>query len=132
LEIEDLLYSVYQILSCRESCRVSSKPIWVKKITEILNDELAGKLLYKDIAASMDIHPVQLSRDFKKYFGCSMGEYARKLKIQKAINLMCETGLSLTEISHQCGFADQSHFIKWFRFFTGHSPLRFRKNSLIC
>jgi AraC-like DNA-binding protein len=56
-------------------------------------------------------HPVHLSREFPKYFDTTLGDYIRATKVQRAVALLPNPGLSLTDISLECGFADQSHFI---------------------
>jgi AraC-like DNA-binding protein len=124
--IEDLLILVYNGLM-QTSGIIGSKPPWMSKLIEILNDCCAEKLNYKKIAAILGIHPVHLSRDFKKHTGISLGEYTRRLKIQNALNLVSAKEYTLTQIALMSGFADQSHFIKWFRHFTGINPLLYRK-----
>lgn len=125
--IEDLLISLYDGLMKTSGSKSRFKQSWIGKLIELLNDCRNEKLLYREIAAILGIHPVHLSRDFKKHTGISLGEYSRKLKIQNALNLISVKKYTLTQVAHMSGFADQSHFIKWFRYFTGINPLLFRK-----
>lgn len=39
------------------------------------------------------------------------------------------TALDLTSVAHHCGYADQSHFIRDFKSFTGERPGLFIKNE---
>ncbi|MDC7218370.1 MAG: AraC family transcriptional regulator [Spirochaetales bacterium] len=50
-------------------------------------------------------------------------------RIQRAI-LLFETDLSLTDIALDCGFSDQSHFIRQFRLYTGLAPREYRRAIL--
>jgi AraC family transcriptional regulator len=56
-------------------------PLWVDRLKEILNDNIAGKFTLSELSAMLQIHPVHLSRDFSKYFNCNLGEYIRKLRV---------------------------------------------------
>jgi AraC family transcriptional regulator len=102
-------------------------PAWVHKIREILFYEFKDQLTLDYLAQTLGIHPVHLSRDFSKYFNCNLGDYLRKLKVEKAYALLAEKNLSLTEIAYGCGFSDQSHFNRCFKSISGLSPNNFRK-----
>jgi AraC family transcriptional regulator len=56
-----------------------------------------------------------------------MGEYIRKLRVEKSFALLAGDDLSLTDIAFACGFADQSHFLRCFKQFGGSNPSAYRK-----
>jgi AraC-like DNA-binding protein len=56
-------------------------------------------------------------------------EYIRKKRIEKAIELMSDRSISLTEIAYLTGFSDQSHFTRIFKKFTGSNPSEYRRKS---
>ena len=56
----------------------------------ILNDQFSESLTLDYLSETLNIHPVHLSRDFSKYFYCSLGEYIRKLKVQKSLQLISQ------------------------------------------
>lgn len=130
LSIQHLLLQVLAKLSGLQEQSSKSKPLWVKNIKAILHDQFSEKLSLTDLSNSLNIHPVHLSRDFSKYFHCSIGEYIRKLKIEKALSLLSEKERSLTAISFSCGFSDQSHFIRCFKEIVGINPLAYRRMLL--
>lgn len=102
-------------------------PDWTNKLHELLNDRWAETLNLEDLALAVKVHPVTISKHFTKYFSCTFGEYVRKVKVNKSISLIKNTKLPLTEIAFQCGFADQSHFIRNFKKLTGFLPKDFRQ-----
>ncbi len=79
------------------------------------------------LSDTLNIHPAHLSREFSKYFQCGLGQYIRKLKIEKSLSLLSNKKNSLTDISFECGFSDQSHFIRCFKEMIGISPQAYRK-----
>ncbi|QNL47863.1 helix-turn-helix transcriptional regulator [Olivibacter sp. SDN3] len=100
---------------------------WVKLVREILNDQWNEQIPLREIATLVQVHPVTVSKFFPKYFHCTLGQYIRKLRIDKATTLLANSQLSLTEIAYQCGFFDQSHFIRVFKQITGFLPKEYRK-----
>ncbi|MFP9098079.1 AraC family transcriptional regulator [Flavobacterium sp. RHBU_24] len=97
-------------------------PKWVQVVNEILHDRVADSLTLQYLAETAGIHPVHLSRDFSKYFHCTLSEYTRKLKVEKALSLIALKTQSLTEIAYECGFSDQSHFTRCFKEVNGLNP----------
>ena len=103
-------------------------PGWVKELQQIIQDQIDSNLSLTEVSRSLDINPSYLSREFSKHFGnLSFGEYIRKLRIEKAIELIRVNKYSLTEIAYLTGFSDQSHFTRIFKQHTGQSPSVYKK-----
>lgn len=111
------------------SNRVQSniKPAWVSLIAEVLDDNWQQKYSLSELSEIAGVHPITISKNFRRYFLCSLGEYVRKIKIRNSIPLIKNSKMSLTEIAYTCGFADQSHFIRNFKAYTGYLPKDFQK-----
>ncbi|MGC4039891.1 MAG: AraC family transcriptional regulator [Flavobacterium sp.] len=105
----------------------AKKPEWVSQINALLNDQFSDNLSLEYLSKSLNIHPVHLSREFSKYFNSGLGEYIRKLRIQKSLQLISKKKHELTEIAFDCGFSDQSHFTRCFREINGINPSTYRK-----
>ena len=103
-----------------------NKPKWVNLLHEILNDRWQEQISLDELSSILGVHSVTISKCFKKYFYCTYGEYMRKLKISNSIELIKNSKLTLSNISYQCGFSDQSHFSRNFKKFTGFLPKTFR------
>ena len=99
---------------------------WVLRIGEQLRDELATRFALEAIARSVGRHPVQVSRQFHRHFGCTLSEYLRRARVARAQQLLRHTALGISDIALACGFADQSHFTTAFRRVTGVPPGRYR------
>ena len=111
-----------------QSAKVLHNPRWQNQLTELLHTKCSEQLSLGYVAAELDIHPVYLCQQFPLFFNCTFGEYIRKLRIEKAVKYMLDQEeISLTEIGYNCGFADQSHFIRTFKKNVGVTPLRFKK-----
>ncbi|WP_343618022.1 chromate resistance protein ChrB domain-containing protein [Flavobacterium sp.] len=128
---ESLLQEVYKkFLSEKKSSKKT--PSWVKDLKEIIQDQIDTQFNFdlKKISNDLELNPSYLSREFSKYFeDLNFGEYVRKLRIEKAINLIQNSDLTLTEIAYMTGFSDQSHFTRIFKLHTGKNPSSYRKNA---
>ncbi|MBT1705120.1 chromate resistance protein ChrB domain-containing protein [Chryseosolibacter indicus] len=127
---ENTLRDVYQkFLS--EKKKSKDVPGWAKELKEIIQDQIDTNLTLslKEISHSLNVHPSYLSREFSKYFGdLSFGDYIRKLRIEKSIELLKDPNYSLAEIAYLTGFSDQSHFNRIFKNLIGKTPAVYRKN----
>jgi AraC family transcriptional regulator len=107
-------------------------PGWLFTARDLLHDSFSQNLSLKQIAESVNVHPVHLAVRFRRYFGSTIGDYVRKLRIDFACSRLVETDQSLIEIALAAGFCDQSHFSRTFKQVIGVSPseyrLAFRKN----
>lgn len=100
---------------------------WMVELTNILNDEWNINHSLSELSQRLGIHPVTISKNFNKYYGCTYGDYVRKLRVNRSLTLIKNTNNSLTEIAFLCGFTDQSHFIRVFKNYTGTNPKYFQK-----
>jgi AraC family transcriptional regulator len=104
-----------------------NKPEWMNKVVELLNDHWDKDISLNDLSLVAGVHPKTISRCFPRFFGCTLGEYRRRLKIERSLPLIKTRGVSLTEIAYRCDFFDQSHFTRTFREVTGFLPRQFQK-----
>ncbi len=102
-------------------------PAWIKRAEALLRDRWNEPVGLEELAATVGVHPVTLSRYFPRYFSGTLGQYLRKLRVAKALTLIQNTTLSLTQVAYECGFCDQIHFTRTFREFTGLLPKTFKK-----
>jgi YesN/AraC family two-component response regulator len=128
--IENLLLDVYhRFIQQKSSSR--KIPSWAKELKEIIQDQIDTNLSpnLKELSQSLNVHRAYLSREFSKYFDdLSFGDYIRKLRIEKAMQLLEGPKYSLAEIAYLTGFSDQSHFNRIFKKHTGKNPSEYRKN----
>jgi AraC-like DNA-binding protein len=69
---------------------------------------------------------VYLARRFRDAFGVSLREYRQMVQVLRATEMVLRTRKPLSEIAHDCGFADHSHMCRSFRVVAGISPATLR------
>jgi AraC family transcriptional regulator len=113
----------------REPATGRTPPAWLRTARELLNDRCTEQLGLGDIARSVGVHPAHLARMFRRHFRCTAGDYQRKVRIDRARQLLAASDTPLVEVALALGFTDQSHFTAAFKRHTGATPGAFRKAS---
>lgn len=126
---EEMLHEVYvKFLKNKKG----KSPPWVRELKHLIQDQIDAQfnIDLRKLSDEVNLNPAYLSREFPKHFdNQNFGEYIRKLRIEKAIQLMKSSKHSLTEIAYLTGFSDQSHFTRIFKLHTGQNPSAYRKKS---
>lgn len=71
-------------------------------------------LSIKDFAEDAHLSKFHFQRKFKKMYGLTIGQLKQQEKTITAKKLL-ENGKLSTDVAHELGFFDQSHFIKYFK-----------------
>ncbi|HEX8097435.1 MAG TPA: AraC family transcriptional regulator [Pyrinomonadaceae bacterium] len=130
LVIEGLALEILAESSRRSAGRLeSSAPRWLGRAREILHARFAENLKLKEIADSVEVHPVHLAREFRKHYRSTVGEYVRRLRVEHACRELAAGDASVSSIAAATGFADQSHLTRIFKRHTGMTPAEFRRRS---
>lgn len=74
------------------------------------------------LASTACLSRKQFERVFHEHVGMNPKEYARIARFQRALRMMQSGSRDYPGISYACGYADQSHFIRDFRQFSGLTP----------
>ena len=106
--------------------KISSVPNWLKQTEEFIRASATENLTLSLIAENAGVHPAHLTREFRRHFHCTIGDYVRCLRIEIACREMLNPSIQLTEIAQLCGFYDQSHFTKAFQRVLNITPAAYR------
>ena len=130
LSIESLLAELTGLAAHLALEERKQPPAWLWRVLEKLHAEHSSQLSLDDLSAEAGVHPVHLSRVFRRFQHEGLGEYTRRLRIRAACRLLPDLDLPLAEISLLTGFSDQSHFTRSFRKITGMTPAALRSTLL--
>jgi AraC family transcriptional regulator len=110
----------------RRGSSSKTPPVWLKRAEELIRARFAETFLLSEVAAEVKRHPVHMVREFRRYFGCTIGDYVRRLRLESACDRLSRSDEPLVMIALSCGFASQSHFSTFFKHATGMSPKQYR------
>ena len=98
-----------------------------QELSEYIDSNLQTELTLSALAKKCFYNPSYFSRVFKEKFGTSLVEYVTRKRLDAAMELLCNTGLSVNAISLRVGFADRSNFYHAFSKYVGGTPSEYRK-----
>lgn len=81
------------------------------------------------IARRFAINEFRLKRDFKALFDTTVFDYLQHIKMQRAIQLLAETDMSVTEIAYILRYSSVAHFSEAFKKHFGYPPSYLRGDS---
>jgi AraC family transcriptional regulator len=129
LIIEGIILEMLGLLVEEQRRDHQRAPKWLARAVDRLHVEFAQPLTIEGMAVDLDVSPVRLSRAFRRFYGESMGDYLRRIRVQFACRKLADPEASLIDIGIEAGFADQSHFTRVFKQITGMTPGEFRQTQ---
>ena len=106
------------------------KPYFIPEIEnaiEYIHTNLYENINIKDICAYAHVSTSVLYKYFYNYFGCTVNDYINAQRIEKSLELLKKTDLSIEVIAVRTGFSSASYFTNIFKKKMGMSPLKYRK-----
>lgn len=129
LEAESLVAELLAHLDTRnQSCE--NRPQWMSRVEEFLRAQFCRQLTLEEVARVADVHPVHLSRVFRRTHRTTMGDYLNKLRAECVARHLTNPERSLADLAYDAGFADQAHLTRVFKQINGITPGALRKTLL--
>jgi AraC family transcriptional regulator of arabinose operon len=94
---------------------------------EFMKGHLREPLNIATLAALVNLSRSHYSTSFRRVTGYAPLSYLNHLRMQRAVQLLNATELSIKEIGDQLGFSDQFYFSRAFRKVHNHSPSEHRR-----
>lgn len=98
----------------------------INKALKFIHEHYNQDITLANIAAAVSISPGYLCRLFKEYHKQTVMECLEKYRVEKAMELLKNTDLSIKEVALRVGFKDPNYFSKVFRKVTNSSPTAMR------
>lgn len=100
------------------------------QIDEYIHEHFSESLDALKIANHFQIGKTKLYEIAKQNYGIGIAEYIRKLRIEKAKQLLNEQSeLSLADVAAECGFDDYNYFITVFKRIVGIPPKTYQQSK---
>lgn len=126
LAMEGIIMEIIAHLS-RNDINETKMPDWLNQVRDYIHDNYANTITLDTLANLVNINSAHLCRVFRKYLGCSFGDYLREVRFKNAVERITKGEQPLSEIAIECGFYDQSHLNRFFKLKTGQSPNQFQR-----
>jgi AraC family transcriptional regulator len=99
----------------------------VSRALTALQNRFRESWTLQSLAKESGISRARLAQLFRQQLGSSIHKVLNEIRVEHARNLLKESGLSVSEISQDCGFATSQHFARVFRDITGSTAAAYRR-----
>ena len=129
LKLVHMLFASSQSNTYSDKIKNSNDKV-IKSVIQYIKDNLTGDLSLNTLASYASFSPIHFHNCFKASTGKTLREYVEEQRIQKAINLLISSDLTLSEIAYECGFSSQSYFSYAFKQRMKVTPREYAKEIL--
>ncbi len=104
-------------------------PPKLRAVVKLMIENLERPLLVSELSDAVGITVRSLERGFKQQLGASPGKHYRKIRLERAKQLLWHTNMSILEISILTGFPSPSYLSRLYRQEFGVLPSEERKRT---
>lgn len=98
----------------------------LQRALKYMQDHLDERLTLEDLAGTVRLSPDHFLRSFTAVMGHTPHQWLTSLRIEKAKDMMLDSGAPMTEIALSLGFSSSAHFSSRFKQLTGIAPSQWR------
>ena len=110
----------------------SNQDSFIRQATALIEENLSDETFgVSELAEAMSMSRSNLLRKIKKQTGGSASQFIRQVRLQKGMEMLRESSMTVSEISYAVGFGSTSYFIKCFREHYGYPPGEASKMEII-
>ena len=102
----------------------------VEQAVKIMRQKIFEPETTKKLAQMLGSTVRQLNRVFLEHAKASPQEVWRDMRLQHGRWRLMNSKRTITQIAYECGFADSSHFSRWFKTKFGETPKSYREHRL--
>lgn len=128
LAVEEAVVSLLESV-CRPVVRRGRAAESISRAERVIRTSYQEDLSLAVIANEAKVHPAHLCREFRRTYGCTMTQYAARLRSDDALRRLIGSTVPLATIAAQTGFADQAHLTRSIRRFFGTTPGKLRRDA---
>lgn len=111
----------------RRRARREAGKLGAHRARDLLEARLGNVPSLGDLADAAGCHPMTLARAFRRAFGCPVGAYVRRRRLEEACRLLRGSQTPIATIAALTGFADQAHMTRALRQVLGVTPAEYRR-----
>lgn len=100
----------------------------VSQIHTLLISDLQRRYTIEELSEMFHINQTTLKATFKKMYAKPIAAYMKEYRMKRACELLKHTDRSISDISRETGYENQSKFTQAFKDVTGLLPKEYRKN----
>ncbi len=124
-----LLMLIYRDIISKQKPRLNIQDrvdVLVEDAKRYLEANYQRHISLEDVAGELQVSSFYLSRVFSRGSGYSLIEFLNELRMRKALELLAEGRMIISEIAEHTGFSSRHYFTKVFKHRFGSSPSKYK------
>lgn len=105
-------------------------PYQLSLLAKHLQQEISRHVSVCELAEVVGLSASWFAHCFKNSTGETPQHWQNRIRLESAKQMMADPSVTLAEVAHATGFADQSHFSRQFRSSFGEPPSAWRRNKI--
>ena len=111
----------------RRHCHTSVTDFRVRKSIRILSEKVGSDIVLDDVARESGLSRPHFYKLFREQIGITPNLFLNTLRMEKALDYLATTSMTVTDISFDLGFSSQSGFTRFFSSNVGLAPSDYRR-----
>jgi two-component system response regulator YesN len=116
-----------KLVTCIKEKRLAHNQKIYERILEYITRNYASDLCLDRVAEAVGLSSSYLSWIFKEISGANFVDFINKFRIEKAKELLTESGMNISDVAIRVGYSNSNTFIKVFKKYEGITPGQFRE-----
>ena len=101
----------------------------LRPVISYIDEHFREKIYIEELSAMINVSPDYFTKMFKESIGKTPIDYINGMRVNTAMDLLCTTEMSMTEIAESIGFCNPNYFHKIFKQYMLTSPLAYKKSA---
>lgn len=102
----------------------------VLRVIHRIHEGAGHRFPHEELARLAGLSPAYLSKIFKAYTGISLKEYMTRIRLERAMHLLTETSMNVSQVSDALGYSSVFLFSKQFKSQFGAPPSAYALSSV--
>ncbi|WP_046226747.1 response regulator [Paenibacillus dauci] len=131
-ELEEWMHTTFRALAAlcadwtgQPGCRPE-----IHEARQYVEQHMHRLVRLEEVAEHLHLNPSYFSRLFKRETGETFIEYATRTKMQRAREWITSGHGTVEEVSRMLGYQYKSYFLKLYKLYTGHTPVKSKGEKL--
>ena len=128
-DISDAASGIIDSILAKLSPNSNDEDLILRQAIRFIDENFAGDISLQSVADSVYLHPVYLSRIFKKKTGQNFSDYLLNKRMKYAGELLMKNR-SITEVSEKCGYNNSGYFSRVFKEYYRCTPKEYSRKRM--
>ncbi len=120
-KLTELLGKIFTLTTIEEESENKNIPEALEAVRNYIEDHYVDKISLEELSDFSGISQFHLLRLFRNYTGLAPHSYLLRHRIERSREMIPGNN-SVADVAIECGFSDQSHFIRYFKKYVGCTP----------